>query len=120
VISQIEQAGALPGVALNPATPVSVLEHVLHRLKLVLVMSVNPGFGGQRFISQALVKVRQLRDLLQTYQLKGVHIQMDGGIDMETLPQALEAGADVFVIGSAIFNQADIQSATRHYRQRLI
>lgn len=119
VISQIIEAGALPGVALNPATPLGVLEHVLHRLKLVLIMSVNPGFGGQSFISQALVKIRQLRQLLHERGLSDIYIQVDGGINQRTLPEVLEAGADVVVIGSAIFGQADIPAAVRDYVQRL-
>lgn len=119
VITQIMEAGALPGVALNPATPLSVLEYVLHRLKLVLIMSVNPGFGGQSFIPQVLPKIRQLRQRIKEQGLSDIHIQVDGGINENTLPQVLDAGADVVVIGSAIFHQADITAAVRNYLQLL-
>jgi len=119
VISQIEEAGALPGVALNPATPVSVLEHVLERLKLVLVMSVNPGFGGQSFIPQALVKLRSLRQMAEARGLNDLRLQVDGGIHFKTLPLVLEAGADVMVIGSAIYNQKNVPEITRQYLQAM-
>jgi len=115
VISQIEEAGALPGVALNPATPVSVLEDILHRLKLVLIMSVNPGFGGQHFIPRALNKIKQLRQMAKERHMRDLFIQVDGGINQNTLPQALDAGANVVVIGSAIYNQPDIPAATQTY-----
>jgi ribulose-phosphate 3-epimerase len=115
VISQIEEAGALPGVALNPATPVAVLTDILYRLKLVLLMSVNPGFGGQHFIPQVLKKLVQLRQLIQSQGLSDILIQVDGGINQSTLSQVLDAGADVVVIGSAIFNQPDTVVATQKY-----
>ncbi len=99
-LQNIRELGCQAGVALNPATPVSVLSEVLDMLDLVLVMSVNPGFSGQAFIPQALHKIRQMRAMLER---RTVHIEVDGGINAETLPQARAAGANVFVAASAIF-----------------
>lgn len=102
-VSQIREAGAMAGVALNPATPISLIEPILEYANLVLVMSVNPGFGGQSFIESSLSKVRALRELLETKQLPA-EIEIDGGINPKTAPGAVAAGADVLVVGSAIFN----------------
>lgn len=102
-VSQIREAGAMAGVALNPATPISLIEPILESVNLVLVMSVNPGFGGQSFIQSSLSKVRALRELLETKQLPA-EIEIDGGINPKTAPGAVAAGADVLVAGSAIFN----------------
>ncbi len=102
VISQIREAGCLAGVALNPATPVSVLEHVLDQVDMVLIMTVNPGFGGQKFIPYTLEKVRALRRLCDERGLK-TDIQVDGGISAANVREVLEAGANIFVAGSAVF-----------------
>ncbi len=109
-LNQIREAGAKPGVSLNPATPVATLEHVLHLVDLVLVMTVNPGFGGQKLIAEAVPKVRALRELADQRGLS-FHIEVDGGIDAHTLGQAAAAGADVFVAGSAIFGSGDYARA---------
>ncbi|PZO74395.1 MAG: ribulose-phosphate 3-epimerase [Mesorhizobium amorphae] len=100
-LQAIRAAGCKAGVALNPATPVSAIEHVLDRLDLVLVMTVNPGFGGQAFIPATLPKIRAVRDMIAD---RPVHIEVDGGITPETAPLVIEAGADVLVAGSAIFS----------------
>jgi ribulose-phosphate 3-epimerase len=92
--------GKKAGVALNPATPVGAIEHVLDRLDLVLVMSVNPGFGGQAFTQSAVEKIRQVRALAGG---RPIEIEVDGGITPETAPQAVVAGATVLVAGSAVF-----------------
>ena len=106
VIGQIKEAGMKAGVTLNPATPVSVLEDIIQDVDLVLLMSVNPGFGGQRFIPHTVKKVQQLRRLIQE---SGSHalIEVDGGVNYETGKELKEAGADVLVAGSYIFNAAD-------------
>lgn len=101
-LREIRRLGMRAGVALNPATPVSALENVVECLDLVLIMSVNPGFGGQRFIPQSLNKIRQLVTLLQGRE-EHVHIQVDGGVDPENTPLLVQAGADVLVSGSAFF-----------------
>ncbi len=109
-IDKIHSLGLKAGVTLNPATPVSLIEPVLHKVELVLVMTVEPGFGGQKFIPEMLEKIQHL------YQFKVMngldyHIQVDGGIDKETAPLVVNAGADVLVAGSAIFNNKDIKAA---------
>lgn len=120
VLSQIAEAGALPGVSLNPATPVSVLEDILHKLHLVLIMSVNPGFGGQTFIPRALQRIAQVREMRARQQLEQqVLIQVDGGINAQTLPQVVAAGADVFVMGSAIFGADGAEQNTQSYQKQL-
>lgn len=95
--------GKKAGVSLNPATPLSVLDHVWNELDLVLVMSVNPGFGGQRFIPEALEKIRSIRAHLDRLG-KPVDLEVDGGINITTAPQVIAAGADVLVAGTASFN----------------
>jgi ribulose-phosphate 3-epimerase len=102
VIGQIHEAGMKAGVTLNPATPVSVLEDIVADVDLVLLMSVNPGFGGQKFIPHTLEKVRELRTLLDKTGSRAL-IEVDGGVNMETGKLLKEAGADVLVAGNAIF-----------------
>jgi ribulose-phosphate 3-epimerase len=101
-LQRIKSTGAKAGAALNPATPASVLEPVLEELDLVLVMSVNPGFGGQKFISSQLKKIELLRELINCSG-KDIMLEVDGGVDQQTAPQAIAAGADVLVAGSAVF-----------------
>lgn len=120
VIGQITEAGVLPGVSLNPHTPVSVLEDVLHKLHQVLIMSVNPGFGGQKFIPRALKRINELVDMRKAQGLEGqLLIEVDGGINDQTLEAVIEAGADAVVIGSAIFDQSDPVATMRHYQNQL-
>ncbi len=102
-VHEIRRLGALAGVAVNPATPVETLSEILPFLNLVLVMTVNPGFGGQSFIHAALPKVRRVREMAAEHGLKDLHVQVDGGIDTETAPLAVDAGADVLVAGSSVF-----------------
>ena len=106
VVQQIKDAGMMAGVTLNPHTPVSVLEDIIADLDLVMLMSVNPGFGGQLFIEHSVEKTRRLRELVDR---TGSHalIEIDGGVNRETGARLVEAGADVLVAGSAVFKAAD-------------
>ena len=105
-IQAIKQAGMKAGVALNPHTPVHLLEDVIEELDLVLIMSVNPGFGGQKFINNAVLKVEQTKNLIHK---KGSHaiVEVDGGVNLETGKLLIEAGADALVAGSFVFNSPD-------------
>ena len=103
------------GVALNPATPLSTIEWVLEDVDMVLVMSVNPGFGGQKFIPQALQKIRDLKPMIRAKN-PNVLIEVDGGINEETIRPVAEAGADVFVAGSAIFGSSDYGKTVGKFR----
>lgn len=114
-LNYIRQAGCQAGVVLNPATPLTALEEVLNEADYVLVMSVNPGFGGQKFISSALDKLRRLRDLIQTHRVP-VRIEIDGGIVVENAAQVVVAGAEILVAGSAIFGKPDPGTALRELR----
>jgi ribulose-phosphate 3-epimerase len=105
-IQQIKQLGMMAGVALNPHTPVTLLQDILQDIDLVLIMSVNPGFGGQKFIPHSLVKIRELKTLIHERGLK-VKIEVDGGITLENAKSVLDAGADILVTGSTVFNSAD-------------
>ncbi len=105
-VQLIRERGAMPGVALNPATPVESLQWILADLDFVLIMSVNPGFGGQQFIPSTLDKVTQLRTIIRERQLSTL-IQIDGGVNAATIGRISAAGADVFVAGSAIFGSED-------------
>ena len=106
VVQQIKAEGMMAGVTLNPHTPVNVLEEIIGELDLVMLMSVNPGFGGQRFIEHSVDKTRRLRELVDR---TGSHalIEIDGGVNRETGARLVEAGADVMVAGSAVFKAAD-------------
>jgi ribulose-phosphate 3-epimerase len=112
-LTQIRAAGARPGVALNPSTPPSVLEYVLDDLDLVLVMSVNPGFGGQSFIPTAYAKLRHLRDLVGE---RPIELSVDGGVGRSNAALLAQAGARVLVAGSAIFGAADPGQAVKDLR----
>jgi len=105
-LAAIRAAGAVPGVVLNPATPVHTLEEALEWVDYVLVMSVNPGFGGQEFIPRTLDKVRRLRELRGERGL-GYRIQIDGGITMDNVGEAARAGCDIIVAGTAVFSHPD-------------
>ncbi len=117
-VQLIREAGVRPGVALNPATPLATIEWVLADVDFVLVMSVNPGFGGQQFIPSSLEKIAQLRMMIQTRGLSTL-IQVDGGVNAGTIGAVAAAGADVFVAGSAIFGSPDY-AATIDSLRRLI
>ena len=105
-VQEIHAAGMKAGVTLNPATPVSVLEDIICDVELVLLMSVNPGFGGQVFIENTMNKVARLRELVEKSGSKAL-IEIDGGVQAETAPRLVKAGADVLVSGSYIFGAAD-------------
>lgn len=111
----IKEHGKQAGVSLCPATPLASVEHVLDKLDLILVMTVNPGFGGQRFIDAMLPKLHALRELIGD---RDIHVQVDGGINPETAPLATAAGADVLVAGSAVFGCDDYAEAIRALRSQ--
>ena len=115
-LQAIANLGKRAGVSLNPATPESLVEYVLDRIDLVLVMTVNPGFGGQKFIPATLEKIRRLKAMTAG---RDIRIEVDGGITAETAPAAIEAGAGVLVAGSAVFGQADYAAAIRALRPSL-
>lgn len=106
VIGQIHEAGMHAGVTLNPSTPVSVLEDIIRDVDMVLLMSVNPGFGGQQFIEHTIDKVKALRAMIERTGSKAL-IEIDGGVNMDTGRRLREAGADILVAGSAVFGQTD-------------
>ncbi|MCF7529192.1 ribulose-phosphate 3-epimerase [Neisseria lisongii] len=121
-LSLIKDAGCQAGLVLNPATPVHVLENVLDRLDMVLLMSVNPGFGGQSFIPHTLTKIRCVRAMLDEYQLasgRNIALEVDGGIKTDNIAEVAAAGADTFVAGSAIFGQADYRAVIDAMRREL-
>jgi ribulose-phosphate 3-epimerase len=105
-IQQIKSLGMKAGVALNPHTPVHLLEDILHDIDLVCLMSVNPGFGGQQFITQTLPKIKTLRRMITDRGLN-VHIEIDGGVTLENAPAIIAAGADVLVAGNTVFKATD-------------
>ncbi|MBD5343750.1 MAG: ribulose-phosphate 3-epimerase [Bacteroides sp.] len=106
VIHRIKEAGMKPAVTLNPATPLVMLDEILPELDMVLLMGVNPGFGGQKFIEATLDKVARLREMIDRRGLK-TKIEVDGGVNLTTAPLLARAGADVLVAGSFVFNAAD-------------
>lgn len=105
-VQEIHAAGMKAGVALNPSTPVSVLEDIINDVDLVLLMSVNPGFGGQKFIENTIGKVGRLREMIAQSGSQAL-IEIDGGVQGETVPRLVEAGSDVLVSGSYVFKSAD-------------
>ena len=111
-VSFLRERGVRAGVALNPATPLATLDEILPELDYVLVMSVNPGFGGQKFIPAATDKIRRLRRIIQERGLKA-QIEVDGGVDLGNIRSLVEAGAEVLVAGSAVFGHGDPESAAR-------
>ena len=110
LLDRIRERGVQPGVALNPHTPIAALEEVLPKCHHVLLMSVNPGFGGQQFISSSFQKVRKLKSLIDSQDLS-VKIEIDGGIGPENVREAVESGVDIVVAGSAIFGSEDSEEA---------
>ena len=118
-IASIRGAGALAGVVLNPATPVVSVEEALGFVDYVLVMSVNPGFGGQKFIGQSLEKVRRLRQMIDSRGLN-VRIEIDGGIDRSNIEKVVAAGAEIIVAGSAIFGGSNPELAVKELRDATV
>lgn len=117
-IDYIKSFGIKAGVAINPATDVSSLKYILPKLDMVLVMSVNPGFGGQKFIAYALDKIKEVRLLSETCN-KGLMIQVDGGVDRSNIKEIVKAGADVLVAGSAIFKEGRIKENIEALRREI-
>jgi ribulose-phosphate 3-epimerase len=115
-LQQITAAGCTAGVAVNPGTPLFMIEEALPFVDMVLLMTVNPGFGGQQFIPTMTDKIRRLRKLLDQ-QERPIHLQIDGGIYMGNIREAYQAGADMIVVGSACFNNPDPAAALRELRQ---
>ena len=115
-IQQIKKTGVMAGVSLNPASPLSLIENVLDSVDLVLIMSVNPGFGGQSFIPGVLKKIEKLVEMRRN---RNFLIEVDGGLNAETIPLVREAGADIFVAGNAIFGSKSRASAVRKLEKAL-
>ncbi|KUO70066.1 MAG: ribulose phosphate epimerase [Clostridia bacterium BRH_c25] len=116
LIQMIKSEGKRAGVSLNPATPTNVLEHVIEDLDMVLIMSVNPGFGGQKFISSAYEKIAKVRSLIDNRGLE-VDLQVDGGVGLDNIGRVVESGANIVVAGSAIFNSNDISAAIKMMKE---
>ena len=112
-IDAIKEKGIIAGAALNPATPLSAIEYVLPKLDMVLVMTVNPGFGGQKLIPYTVDKVRNLRELVKRSGNK-IDIEVDGGINLSNVQEVVDAGANIIVAGSAVFN-GDIESNVKSF-----
>lgn len=114
----IKDSGCQAGVVLNPATPLTCLEYIMDKLDVILLMSVNPGFGGQKFIPSTLDKLRQVRKLIDDSGYD-IRLEVDGGVKVDNIAEIAEAGADMFVAGSAIFNQPDYKAVIDQMRQEL-
>ena len=117
-IALIREHGCKAGLALNPATPLSLLDHTLEKLDLVLLMSVNPGFGGQQFIRSVLPKIAEARQRIDALG-KDIWLEVDGGIKTDNISEVARAGADTFVAGSAIFGSKDYGATLRAMREQL-
>ncbi|MCE5393089.1 MAG: ribulose-phosphate 3-epimerase [Acidithiobacillus sp.] len=118
-VQLIHSLGCKAGVSLNPATPLAVLDYILESIDLVLVMSVNPGFGGQSFIDYSLRKIEAIRKRIDASG-KAIELEVDGGIKVNNVRQVADAGADVFVAGSAIYGTADYQATIAAFRTALV
>ena len=117
-LALIKEQGCKAGLVLNPATPLHILEHVMDKLDVILLMSVNPGFGGQSFIPHTLEKLRQTRALIDASG-RDIRLEVDGGIKVDNIAEVAAAGADMFVAGSAIFNQPDYKAVITQMRDQL-
>jgi len=117
-VQLIRECGAKPGVVLNPSTPIQTLEWIIEDVDYVLIMSVNPGFGGQAFIPNSIGKVKALRHMIQSKNLN-TPIQVDGGVNEKTIAGIAAAGADIFVAGSAIFGSKDYQKTIDSFREMI-
>ena len=117
-LALIKAAGCKAGLVFNPATPLHLMDHVMDKLDMVLLMSVNPGFGGQSFIPQTLVKLREARAKIDASGLP-IRLEVDGGVTVKNIREIAEAGADTFVAGSAIFNAPDYAEVVRQMRAEL-
>jgi len=117
-IHAIKEKGARAGVALNPSTPLSAIECILEDVDMIVVMSVNPGFGGQQFIESALRKIKGLRNIIDKKGMN-IEIEVDGGVNVHTIEKVALAGTDVFVAGSGIFGTSDYKETIRLMRERI-
>jgi ribulose-phosphate 3-epimerase len=117
-VQLIRECGAKPGIVLNPSTPIQTLEWIIEAVDYVLIMSVNPGFGGQAFITNSLDKIKALRQMIRSKSLNTL-IQVDGGVNEKTIADAAAAGVDIFVAGSAIFGSDDYQKAIKSFREKI-
>ncbi len=117
-IQLIRECGARPGVVLNPSTPLQALDWILNDVDYVLIMSVNPGFGGQKFIPDTLDKIRELRQIIQSRNLHTM-IEIDGGVNEKTIPAIADAGVNIFVAGSAIFGSQDYMETIGCFRNKI-
>ncbi len=117
-IELIREHGCKPGLVFNPATPLTWLDHVIEKLDLILIMSVNPGFGGQKFIPGALPKVTRVRELIRASG-RNIRLEVDGGVKAENIAEVARAGADTFVAGSAIFGSKDYAATIRKMREEI-
>ena len=115
-VQVIKQNNMKAGVVINPATPVSVLEDIISEIDLVLIMTVNPGFGGQKFIEQGLVKIKQAREMINKTG-RDILLEVDGGVNDKTIESVVKAGANMLVAGSAIFNAADPVAAMKKLKE---
>lgn len=116
-IDAVKEKGIIVGVALNPATPLSAIEYVLQKVDMVLIMTVNPGFGGQRLIPYTIDKIRDLKQMIEKRRLK-TDIEVDGGVTLENVKQLMDAGANIIVAGSAVF-QGDIEENIKEFLLRM-
>lgn len=114
-VQRIHEAGMKAGVSLNPHTPVELLEDIINEIDLVLIMSVNPGFGGQKFIEQSYDKIHRLRSMI-TRRAAHALIEVDGGVNLDNAAQLYEAGADVLVAGNAVFGSSDIIQTIKEFK----
>ena len=117
-IDLIKSLGCKAGIALNPATSTSVLDNIIQDIDLVLLMSVNPGFGGQKFIPSTLKKIKDVKAMID-HQDKDMYLEVDGGINLDTIASVSQAGANVFVAGSAIFGSSDYEETIQSFRQKI-
>ena len=117
-IELIKSKNCKAGIALNPASPLSLLAHVLDKIDFVLIMSVNPGFGGQKFINNSLNKIKKCKEMIDNSGCN-IEIEVDGGIGINNIKTIKEAGANIFVAGSAIFNSNDYQEAIKNMKQEI-
>ncbi|MGJ8664590.1 MAG: ribulose-phosphate 3-epimerase [Marinicella sp.] len=117
-LALIKEGGCQAGLVLNPATPVHVLEHVMDKLDMILLMSVNPGFGGQSFIPNTLDKLKTVRKMIENSGRK-IRLEVDGGVKVDNIGQIAKAGADTFVAGSAIFNSEDYANTITNMRKMI-
>ena len=118
-IMQIKSMGKRAGVAVNPGTPIALIDDILEVVDMVLIMSVNPGYGGQKFIPYTLKKIKALKEILQKRELDHVLIEIDGGITAKNIHDAAEAGVDVFVAGSSVFGMDDYSIAISKLRENI-